>query len=128
MGKQIVSTDKAPAAIGAYSQGIISDASRTVYCSGQIAIDPSTGTLSGEDVGNQTDRALKNLKAVLEAAGSSLNKVVKVTVYLKNIGDFEDFNAVYANYFQGSRPARATVEVSNLPKGALIELDAVAEL
>jgi 2-iminobutanoate/2-iminopropanoate deaminase len=128
MPKTVVSTDKAPEAIGAYSQAVVSDASKIVFSSGQIAIDPETGILVKGGIRGQTEQVLLNIEAVLSAARSGLDKVIKVTVYLRNISDFEDFNNVYSNFFAALPPARATVEVSNLPKGALVEMDAIAEI
>ncbi len=123
MDKHIVSTDKAPAAIGPYSQAVV--AGGFVFASGQLGIDPETGELA-EGVESQTRQALLNLKAVLEAAGSSLEKVVRVGVFLKDIGDFPKMNAVYAEFFGQNPPARSTVQVTDLPKGALVEIDAIA--
>lgn len=120
-----IETDGAPKAIGPYSQAIKHH--NLVFVSGQIALDPNTGEMKGADVETQTAQVLQNLKAVLEAAGSSLEKTLKVTVYLRDMGDFQRMNAVYAEYFTG-RPARATVEVSRLPKNALIEIDAIAAM
>lgn len=120
-----ITTSSAPAAIGPYSQAIA--AAGVVYCSGQIALDPKSGALVGGDVKQQTERVLENLKGVLTAAGSDFARVVKCTVYLKSIGDFAAMNEVYARYFPGERPpARATVGVSELPKGALVEIDCTA--
>ena len=123
MDKRIVSTEKAPAAIGPYSQAVV--AGGFVFASGQLGIDPETGELA-EGIESQTRRALLNLKAVLEAAGSSLEKVVRVGVFLKDIGDFPKMNAVYAEFFGQDPPARSTVQVAALPKGALVEIDAIA--
>ena len=122
---KIVHTDKAPAAIGPYSQAIA--ANGMVYTSGQIAIDPATGALAGNTVEIQARQAIANLSAVLEAAGSGLDKVVKTTCFLQSMGDFAAFNAIYEDLFPG-RPARSCVEVSALPKGALVEIEAVAEI
>lgn len=122
---QIIHTDKAPAAIGPYSQAII--ANGMVYTSGQIAIDPAAGALAGDTIESQSRQAITNLKAVLEAAGSGLDKVVKTTCFLQSMGDFAAFNAVYEEMFPG-RPARSCVEVAALPKGALVEVEAVAEI
>jgi|TARA_Y100000310_G_scaffold345855_1_gene471497 2-iminobutanoate/2-iminopropanoate deaminase len=119
-----VSTDKAPAAIGPYSQAVKSN--DLIFTSGQIALDPSTMKLVDGDITKQAEQVFQNLKAVLEAAGSSLEKAVKVNVYLKNIEDFQKINEIYEKYFS-HKPARATVEVSRLPKDALIEIDAIAE-
>jgi 2-iminobutanoate/2-iminopropanoate deaminase len=115
----------APAAIGPYSQAIV--AGGFVHCSGQIALDPATGDLVLGDVSAQTERVLRNLAAVLAAAGSDLARAVKCTVYLKSMGDFAAMNAVYARHFPGDAPpARATVAVADLPKGALVEIDCTA--
>lgn len=123
--KKIVSTDKAPAAIGPYSQAVI--VGDTIYCSGQIAIDPATNEFIGGDIVAQTKQVFSNIKGLLEAAGSSLNKVVKVNVFLADINDFTTVNEIYATYFEeGSYPARSAMEVANLPKGALIEIEVTA--
>ncbi|HKC47669.1 MAG TPA: RidA family protein [Gemmatimonadales bacterium] len=119
-----VATDKAPKAIGPYSQAIVSD--DTVYTAGQVALDPKTGELAGVTVAEQTDRVLQNLIAVLAAAGSSLGQVVKTTVYLADMADFAAMNEVYARHFGGHRPARSTVQAAGLPKGARVEIDAIA--
>lgn len=119
-----VSTVTAPAAIGPYSQAI--DAGDFVFLSGQVPIDPKTGELVTGDIGVQTDRVLDNLAAVLEAAGCSFSDVVKTTIYLLDLGDFQAVNAVYAKRFTAAPPARATVQVSALPKGARVEIDAIA--
>jgi len=120
-----LATPSAPAAIGPYSQAIV--AGGFVHCSGQIALDPATGALVPGDVSAQAERVLANLAAVLAAAGSSLARAVKCTVYLKNMSDFAAVNAVYARHFPGdSPPARATVAVAELPKGALVEIDCTA--
>ena len=118
-----VETNKAPAAIGPYSQAIT--ANGFVYTSGQIPIDPKTGNIEATCIEVQTEQAIRNLSAVLEAAGSSLEKVVKTTCFLKSIGDFAVFNEIYAKYFT-EKPARSCVEVSALPKGALVEIEATA--
>ena len=123
MKPKVVSTSKAPKALGPYSQAV--KVGGFVFCAGQIGIDPKTGELK-EGVEEQTRQVLQNLKAVLEASGSSLERVVKTTIYLKNVKDFEKVNKIYAEYFGKIKPARATVEVSNLPKGALVEIEAVA--
>lgn len=119
---KIIQTNKAPAAIGPYSQAIVVD--RFVFCAAQIGMDPKTGTLV-EGLENQVKQVINNIKAVLEAADSNLSKVVKTTVYLKNINDFTKMNEIYAKFFT-SKPARATIEVANLPKGALVEIDVIA--
>lgn len=118
-----ISTDKAPAAVGPYSQAL--EVNGFVFCSGQIGIDPKTGNLV-DGFENQARQVLSNLKAVLVEAGSDLNHVVKTTVYIKNMNDYPLFNKVYDEYFNDHKPARATVEVSRLPKDCLIEIEAIA--
>jgi 2-iminobutanoate/2-iminopropanoate deaminase len=120
-----IATKNAPQAIGPYSQAIRSGG--FVYTSGQIAIDPATGNVIEGDVAAQTERVLLNLAAVLTAAGSSLNKVVKTTVFLKSMGDFVTMNEIYGKHFGAHRPARSTVEVARLPKDVLVEIDVIAE-
>ena len=119
-----ISTKNAPAAIGPYSQGMITG--NMIYTSGQIPINPETGNIEATDIEGQSDQACRNIKAVLEAAGSSLEKVVKTTCFLQNISDFAAFNAVYEKYFTG-KPARSCVEAGALPKGALVEIEVIAE-
>ncbi len=121
-----VKTDRAPGAIGPYSQAMSVDG--WVFCSGQIPIDPATGELVGGDIGVQTDQVLKNLAAVLEAAGASLARVVKTTVFLSDMGDFVSMNEVYAEHFGDHRPARAAVAVKTLPKNVDVEIEAVAKI
>ncbi len=121
---KIISTDKAPAAIGPYSQAVA--VGNMVYTSGQIAIVPETGNIVEGGVEEQTKQALENLKVVVEAAGSSLDKVVKTTVFIKNMGDFAKINEVYSKYFTSNFPARSCVEVARLPKDLLVEIEAVA--
>jgi 2-iminobutanoate/2-iminopropanoate deaminase len=129
MSRQVVSTPAAPKAIGPYSQAITAAGSRTVYCSGQIPIDPQTGDLVGAgDVKAQTHRIMQNLSLVLKAAGGSLADVVKTTIYLTDLTDFALVNEVYGGYFMADPPARATVQVSGLPRGSQVEIDAVAVL
>ncbi len=122
----IISTEKAPAALGPYSQAI--KANGFIWCSGQIPIDPATGTIHAEGIEAQARQAIGNLKNVLEAAGSGLDRVVKTTVFIRHMDDFAALNAVYAELFGASKPARSCVEVSCLPKGALLEIEAVAAL
>ena len=119
-----VSTTDAPRAIGPYSQGV--KAGGFVFVSGQVAIDPATNKMIEGDIRAQTERVLKNVTAILEAAGSSLDQVVKTTVFLKNMEDFVPMNEVYATFFGSEPPARATVEASKLPKDMLVEIEAIA--
>jgi len=121
---EFIKTDKAPQAVGPYSQAV--KVGNFLFISGQIAINPETGKLEGETVAEQTERVLKNIEAILREAGFSLKDVVKTTVYLKNMCNFAEMNGVYAKFFGEHRPARATVEVSNLPLGALVEIEAIA--
>ena len=122
---KVISTDKAPAAIGPYSQAIV--VGNLVYTSGQIPIVPESGLIEATDVTAQTEQVMKNLGEVLAAAGSSFEKAVKTTCFLADISDFAAFNAVYARYFIGN-PARSCVAVKDLPKGALVEVEVVAEI
>jgi 2-iminobutanoate/2-iminopropanoate deaminase len=126
MERRIVSTDEAPAAVGPYSQAVISDG--WVWVSGQIPLDPATGAMVEGDVAVQARRCLDNVAAVLAAAGSSMDRVVRATVYLVSMDDFAAVNAVYATHFPGEPPARACVEVRRLPKDARVEIDAVARV
>jgi 2-iminobutanoate/2-iminopropanoate deaminase len=122
--KKQVQTDKAPKAIGPYSQGII--ANGFVFCSGQIPIDPATGELNTGAIEEQTRQVLKNVGAVLEAAGSSYDDVVKCTVFLQDMNDFAKMNAVYAEFFKAPSPARAAVQVARLPRDVKVEIEAIA--
>jgi 2-iminobutanoate/2-iminopropanoate deaminase len=122
--REVIATKDAPQAIGPYSQAI--KAAGMVFCSGQIALDPATGTIAGSDVAQQTERVLKNLAAVLAAAGSGLDRVIKTTVFLKNMGDFAAMNEVYGHHFKTTPPARSTVEAARLPKDVLVEIDVIA--
>ena len=122
--KEIVSTENAPGAIGPYSQAIKTGG--MVFCSGQIPIDPATGEFVSDQVSEQTEQVLKNLTAVLEAAGTTLDNVVKTTVFLADMGDFAAMNEVYARYFDSNKPARATVQAARLPKDARVEIDCIA--
>lgn len=124
--KKEVKTKNAPEAIGPYSQAIVTNG--FVFASGQIAIDPQSGKIIEGDIEEQTRQVLTNLKAVLEAAGSSLEKVVKCTVFLQDMNDFGKMNAVYAEFFQPPYPARAAVQVARLPKDVKVEIEAIAEL
>jgi 2-iminobutanoate/2-iminopropanoate deaminase len=127
MTKTIISTDKAPAAIGPYSQGVRTG--NLIFTAGQIPLDPATQQIVAAGIAEQTTQVLENLKAILEAAGTSLDHVVKATVFLTDFNDFAAMNAVYAEYLGkgGAAPARTTVEVSRLPKDSLIEIELVAE-
>ena len=120
-----VHTNDAPEAIGPYSQAMILD--KIIYTSGQIALDPASGELVSGGIENQTRRVIENLKAVLEEAGSDLESVIKTTCFLADINDFSDFNQIYAEYFTG-KPARSCVAVKTLPKNALVEIEAIAEI
>jgi len=122
--KEIISTEKGPKAIGPYSQAV--RANGFIYISGQGAIDPATGALVEGGIAEQTARALDNLKAIVEAAGSSLDHAVKVTVFLKDMNDFAAMNEVYARYFPKNKPARTTVEVARLPLDLRVEIDLIA--
>ena len=122
--KQAISTGGAPNAVGPYSQAIVSNG--IAYLSGQIALDPATGQLVEGGVEVQAERVLENLKAVLEAAGSSMDRVLKTTVFLRTMDDFARMNEIYAKYFPAPRPARTTIAAAALPKGALVEIDLIA--
>ena len=122
--REVISTDRGPKAIGPYSQAI--RANGFVFLSGQIALDPKTNQLVEGDIRAQTERVLENLKGILEAAGSSLDRVVKTTVFLKDMGEFAAMNEVYGRYFPANPPARATVEVARLPRDVRVEIDLIA--
>src|SRR5271156_1459703 len=122
--REVVSTKDAPQAIGPYSQAV--KANGFVFVSGQIAIDPATQQVVAGDVAAQTDRVLRNLSEILEAAGSGLGKVVRSTVFLKDMNDFAAMNQVYAKYFASAPPARSTVEVARLPRDVMVEIDVIA--
>jgi 2-iminobutanoate/2-iminopropanoate deaminase len=125
--RQTISTAGAPKAIGPYAQAVVVPAGKMVFCSGQIPLDPATGEMVGaSDVRVQAKRVLDNLGAVLAAAGASFDTVVKTTIYLADLQDFGTVNEIYASYFGQNPPARATVQAAGLPKGALIEIDAIA--
>lgn len=124
MSKRDIKTDKAPKAIGPYSQAI--QAGGMLFISGQIALDPQSGEIVGKDIATQTARVMKNLQGILEAAGANFESVVKCTIFLKDMGDFSKVNEIYGRSFPGVPPARATVEVSRLPKDVLVEIDAIA--
>jgi len=122
--KEIIATENAPGAIGPYSQAV--KAGNMVFCSGQIPIDVATGEFVSDDVAEQTRQVLTNLSAVLEAAGTSLNNVVKTTVFLADMNDFAAMNEVYAEFFSENKPARATVQAARLPKDARVEIECIA--
>lgn len=122
--RDVIATVEAPQAIGPYSQAI--RAAGLIFTSGQIAIDPATSQIVAGDVSAQTERVLKNVSAILRASGSSLDKVVRCTVFLKDISDFAAMNEVYGHYFKQAPPSRSTVEVARLPKDVLVEIDAIA--
>jgi 2-iminobutanoate/2-iminopropanoate deaminase len=124
--RKIVSTEKAPKAIGPYSQAVVSNG--VAYLSGQIPNDPATGQLVEGDIAAQTERVLQNLKAVLEACGASLDSVLKVSVFLKDMADFPKMNEVYARYFTTNPPARSTVQAAKLPRDVSVEIDAIASV
>jgi 2-iminobutanoate/2-iminopropanoate deaminase len=121
--KEIISTDKGPKAIGPYSQAI--KANGLIFTAGQVAFDPATGQLVEGDVARQTARVMENLKAIVEAAGSSLDRALKATVYLKDMNDFAVMNEVYARYFPANPPARSTVEAARLPRDVRVEIDLI---
>jgi 2-iminobutanoate/2-iminopropanoate deaminase len=127
MTRSVISTDLAPAAIGPYAQGV--RAGNLIFTAGQIPIDPVTQQVVAGGIAEQTKRVMENLKAILDEAGSSLDRVIKATVFLKDLSDFAAMNAVYAEYLEvdGEAPARTTVEVSRLPRNVLVEIDLVAE-
>ncbi len=122
--KEIISTENAPGAIGPYSQAIKTGG--LVFCSGQIPIDPATGNFVSDEITSQTEQVLKNLTAVLEAAGTSLDNVVKTTVFLADMGEFAAMNEVYGRFFSENKPARATVQAARLPRDARVEIECIA--
>jgi 2-iminobutanoate/2-iminopropanoate deaminase len=126
MALKAIQTDKAPAAIGPYSQGIISG--QLLFISGQIGMKPETGELAGPDFAAQANQALTNLSQIVRAAGSDLSHVVSVDVFLTSMGNFSKLNTIYQEFFQDNKPARAVIEVSGLPKGACIEIKCIATL
>ena len=125
MSDQVISTEKAPAALGPYSQAI--RANGMIYCSGQIPINPATGAIEANTIEGQTAQSITNLRNVLEKAGSSLAKVVKTTVFIKDMNDFAALNKVYAELFGDTKPARSCVEVARLPKDVFVEIECIAE-
>jgi 2-iminobutanoate/2-iminopropanoate deaminase len=126
MAKKVISTDLAPAAIGPYSQAVRSG--ELLFLSGQIPLEPGSGQLISDGIAGETRRVMDNLRAVLAAAGASFDDVVKTTIYLVDLADFAEVNRVYGDYFAGDFPARATVQVAALPRGARVEIDAVARV
>ena len=124
MKKELITTEKAPAAIGPYTQGI--KAGELVYTSGQLPINPQTKELVNDDIKRASAQSLENVKAILEQAGTSMEAVIKTTVFLKDLADFDAFNEVYATYFPENSPARSCVQVAKLPKDAMVEIEAVA--
>jgi 2-iminobutanoate/2-iminopropanoate deaminase len=124
--RETIKTPNAPAAIGPYSQGIKTAAGKMIFTAGQIALDPATGRLIEGDIAVQTRRALDNVKAILITAGAALENVVKTTVFMSDLGEFAAMNEVYATYFPANPPARSTVEVKALPRGAKVEIEAIA--
>jgi len=122
---RVISTDKAPGAIGPYSQGIRSG--KLVFTAGQIPLDPESGKLVEGDITAQTEQVMRNLAAILDAAGSSLSRVVKTTCFLANLDDFAKFNEVYGRHFGDNRPARSTIQAGRLPAGAMVEVECIAE-
>ncbi|HSD50814.1 MAG TPA: RidA family protein [Candidatus Methylomirabilis sp.] len=125
MKREVIRSEKAPKAIGPYEQALKIDG--WVFTSGQIAMDPKTGAMVEGGIGAQTRQVLENLRNVLEAAGTSMSRVVKTTVYMTNLGDFQQMNEIYAEYFPQDKPVRSTVGVASLPRGAMIEIDVVAQ-
>jgi 2-iminobutanoate/2-iminopropanoate deaminase len=128
MGHRAVTSNNAPGAVGPYSPAVVSEQTKTIYISGQVPLDPATGQLVEGGIAVQTRRVLESLRALLEASGSGMDRVLKTTVYMADLGQFTQMNDVYATYFSGVKPARSTVEVSRLPKDAKIEIDAIASL
>lgn len=124
MLKKIVNTDKAPSAIGPYSQAVVHQ--NTIYCSGQIALDPKTNEIVSAEVGNQTEQVMQNLEQILMEAGSNFSKVLKCSIFLADMNDFSTVNEIYGCYFPDNPPARETVEVSRLPKDVKIEISCIA--
>ena len=122
--KEVISTDRGPKAIGPYSQAI--RANGFLFVSGQIALDPSTQQIAATDIKGQTERVLENLKGILEASGSSLDRVVRATVFLADMGEFTEMNEIYARYFAAQPPARSTVQAARLPRDVRVEIDVIA--
>jgi len=126
--KEIIKTTEAPAAVGPYSQAVKIKYGQLLFCSGQIPLDPKTGEIVGENAASQAEQVLKNLEAVLNAAGAGMENVVKATVFMANMDDFGAVNEVYAKYFTSQLPARAAVQVGRLPKDVLVEIEAIAAI
>ncbi|WP_297062435.1 RidA family protein [Thermococcus sp.] len=128
MEKRVVYTEKAPKPIGPYSQAVLVEGGKFLFVSGQIPIDPATGEIVGETIEEQAERAIRNMLAIVEEAGGSVENIVKVTAFLSDINDYPKFNEVYEKFFSKSKPARAVVEAANLPKGVKVEIECVAVL
>ncbi|WP_297535913.1 RidA family protein [Thermococcus sp.] len=128
MEKRVVYTEKAPKPIGPYSQAILVEGGKFLFVSGQIPIDPETGEIVGGTIEEQAERAIRNMLAIVEEAGGSAENVVKVTAFLSDINDYPKFNEVYERFFSKAKPARAVVEVANLPKGVKVEIECIAVL
>lgn len=126
MAREVIHSENAPKAIGPYSQAIRVDAGKMIFCSGQVPLVPSTMEFNSQDVVAQTEQVMKNLEAVLAAAGAKFENVVRTTIFLTNLGDFAKVNEVYGKFFPNNPPARATVQVAALPKGAQVEIDCIA--
>ncbi len=124
--KQAISTDKAPAAIGPYSQGVTAEVGKLLFTAGQLGMDPATGALVPGGIGPECERALQNLRNVLEAGGSSMDQVLKVTVFLASMEEFAAMNEIYQSYFQSPYPARSAFQVAQLPKGGRVEIEAIS--
>ncbi|MDQ7063041.1 MAG: RidA family protein [candidate division KSB1 bacterium] len=124
--KNIVSTPNAPGAIGPYSQGVITSASALIYTAGQIPIDPATGEMKNDTIEEATEQVLRNVEAILTAAGASMDDVIKITVFMTDLSEFAAMNEVYARFFGSNPPSRSAVQVAALPKGARIEIEAIA--
>jgi 2-iminobutanoate/2-iminopropanoate deaminase len=124
--RTVIATSEAPAAIGPYSQAIVVPSGRLVFCSGQIPLSPVTGQLVGDDIATQTEQVMKNLEAVLRAAGCDFSHVARTTIFLASLADFAVVNGIYGRYFPSAPPARVTIQAAALPRGALVEIDAIA--
>jgi 2-iminobutanoate/2-iminopropanoate deaminase len=122
--KTVIATENAPAAVGPYSQAI--QVGDLIFTAGQLGLDPATGDFAGEDVATQTRQALKNIRAILEEAGAGMNQIVKTSIFVEDMADFQTVNAIYAEFFENAPPARSTVEVAALPLGGRVEIEAVA--